>query len=632
MTTLPPSALGEVRLDLNDLLPNGTDRGVGGYAYLYPNLRPGTIYRASGMDALTARKMRLVFDGSGNLEDPTTGANAQVLASNAPGITHQGLQWVLDFHLTGVSPLEQPPTRYFTVPAGGYVNVGLLLDTTPQPALVTVVSEQTRIDAEAARDQAEEYRDESLEHLELFTAPADTVIASLVDDTHETTALKTALDAYRFDRFPPALGLFHAAMAARRTRPVVIVGAGSSTMAGNNASTAERRFWNLLRAAVVAAYPGGDSPPVRSLASAAATPPTTNGIHFVNAGVSSTQSSDYLTLTTGGQVAALNPAVVVHMIGSNDYGANVNPNTYESRVTARIAQIDADATGTVLHILVHPYERTDVTGRTYDWADYGAAMRRISVANPGRVVFFDLSPYYYTAVQGTGNRYSVIDSDNLHQTDTGHAMMADLLRRFLHIPERVGALPSVQVSPSRITSDGFTGDGAIVGRTTDLYVGGAAKTWEGTGGFTAAGSKIVGSTSTSSHFVGFPIPPTSVQVSAVVDVLPTAGLVYLDFCRATSVVDPAPNTYRIQISPTTVELQKRVSNVTTTFFTMSASRVVGEILTGRWYAGRPYLLLNGEVIFSVADDSVNRGGYAGIARAGSATDFQLDRFFVDILG
>lgn len=136
MTTLPAASASEVRLTLR--YPDGdtTDAPAQGWAWLYPNLKLGTRYRASNVDEQVAVRTRLVFDASGNLET-AAGAWASVLASDAAGHTHPGLQWVLELHLDGVPPQEQPAKIYFT-PNYSFTNVGLLADTTPQPAVQTV--------------------------------------------------------------------------------------------------------------------------------------------------------------------------------------------------------------------------------------------------------------------------------------------------------------------------------------------------------------------------------------------------------------------------------------------------------------------------------------------------------------
>lgn len=168
MATLPATALGEIRLNLNLPDADGTTDPVTGYAWLYPNLEEGTPYRATGTPTMIAARQRLEFDtaGTGNLEDPDTGTWAKVLGGNAPGHTHPGMQWLLDIHIDNV----EPRTIAFDVPAGvgAFVDVGDLVDPNPQPSVQTVViaagpvldaanqTEADRIATEQARAQVEQ--------------------------------------------------------------------------------------------------------------------------------------------------------------------------------------------------------------------------------------------------------------------------------------------------------------------------------------------------------------------------------------------------------------------------------------------------------------------------------------------
>jgi hypothetical protein len=75
----------------------------------------------------------------------------QVVATDSPGVQPTPLQWRVSWSLTGV--MQQPPSVVIDVPAGGVVDLATVVPSTT-PGVVTVVSEQTRIDAEAARDEA----------------------------------------------------------------------------------------------------------------------------------------------------------------------------------------------------------------------------------------------------------------------------------------------------------------------------------------------------------------------------------------------------------------------------------------------------------------------------------------------
>jgi hypothetical protein len=91
--------------------------------------------------------------------------------------------------------------------------------------------------------------------------------------------------------------------------------------------------------------------------------------------------------------------------------------------------------GPCVQVIVHSYARPDVTSPTYAWSLYGAALKQIADADPDNVAFLDISePYRVSGIAGT-DALNLIDTDLLHQTDDGHALMADL------IWNRAGLLP-----------------------------------------------------------------------------------------------------------------------------------------------------------------------------------------------
>ena len=263
---------------------------------------------------------------------------------------------------------------------------------------------------------------------------------------------------------PAALGLFRISLATRDSGPRPIVFCGSSTTAGNSATTTGRRYVNLLTAMVQAAYPlrsGGASPATQTLSDAVGDV-LTAGVQGINAGVGGTTASNYLTSTTMAQIGDLNPCAVVHMIGSNDYAADVTPSTYKSNVQAKLNTLDTEITVPHIHVLVHSYERMD-GANTYAWSAYGDALRELAEAAPSSRVFIDLSGAYAMAgVPGT-DPYDLVTSDNIHQGDAGHAAMADLLRAALGIRVvQVTSTPGDVTAPSTPTGLAATpGDGQV---------------------------------------------------------------------------------------------------------------------------------------------------------------------------
>lgn len=173
--TLPTDAVGEVRLTLQIPRADGKAENAQGYAYLRPHLPLGTRYRASNVEVQVAARTRVDFDSQGRIRDPLVAdAWPKVLASDAPGATIEGLQWVLEFHLSNVE--QQPGDVIFTVPAKGYTNVGLIVDTTPVPAVQQVVVSPAPVLAAA---QAVEQR---AAEIAAIAASTDGVLAAALRD------------------------------------------------------------------------------------------------------------------------------------------------------------------------------------------------------------------------------------------------------------------------------------------------------------------------------------------------------------------------------------------------------------------------------------------------------------------
>jgi lysophospholipase L1-like esterase len=219
----------------------------------------------------------------------------------------------------------------------------------------------------------------------------------------------------------PKQGILLAALTASTTTAIKIAMLGSSTTVGNNASDAAHRYVNLLADAFRTEYGSGGA----TAALDGSASPTTAGVHVRNGGVGSTTAANYVNGTRHGYITTLQPQIVTHMIGSNDYGTNVNPATYKTNVQTVIDDIDAEVTGPVLHILINAYQRTDVTG-SYAFALYGEKLAEIAAANDN-VTYVDLNPSYIARGWPGADPDNLIDTDNLHQTDAGHAFMARLL-------------------------------------------------------------------------------------------------------------------------------------------------------------------------------------------------------------
>lgn len=241
---------------------------------------------------------------------------------------------------------------------------------------------------------------------------------------------------------PASHRLLRVLLATRDSGPRPLVYCGSSTTAGSNATAEARRYVNLLTAALQAAFPlrtGAVSPAMRTLSQAAGAS-LTAGVQGVNAGVGGTTASNYLTSTTRGQIAGLAPTMILHMVGSNDYASKIAVATYKANVRTQIDALDSAISTPHVHVLVQPYERGDVTNPAAPWSAYGTALRELADADLARRLYLDISEPYTAAGVPSPDPLDLLDTDLVHQTDAGHAAMAELLRDALGVQLTTAAI------------------------------------------------------------------------------------------------------------------------------------------------------------------------------------------------
>lgn len=270
------------------------------------------------------------------------------------------------------------------------------------------------------------------------TVPTDQAVAgNILDPQTETARALSGTIADLTAELTGALGVLRAGLAKVDTDPCVIVATGSSTTGGHNTAPA-KRWLNLLSATATAQ-------PVRTLAEAVAAPkPLAAGIHVVNAGINGADTGNYLTTATIAQIAALNPRMVTHMIGSNDWKNGSSPAAAKANIQAKINALKAAMNGPCVHLLIHPYERYDYVNVPATWSDYRNMLREIAAADPTRVAFLDISaPFYNVGIPST-DPLGLMQGDRIHMNDAGHRLMAGLMIRALALPPlAVSSEPSV---------------------------------------------------------------------------------------------------------------------------------------------------------------------------------------------
>lgn len=241
------------------------------------------------------------------------------------------------------------------------------------------------------------------------------------------------LSSYRGDQqiysshFEPVLDL-----SAARTGPYRVMFVGSSTTHGGNVKNHEDYVHNFM-AHLTTDTPARAETLVRQN-TGNITRPTTQGFHFLNAGIGGTTSSNYLNIPGALQLLwSYTPHLVIHMIGSNDYHQQVPIETYSLNVGGMIAGLPGYAPGSI-HVLVHSYKRTDTTNPTITWDQYGAALKGVA----------DLLPHaHFVDVSGDFARLPTSDylsGDRVHATPQGYELLAKFIARRLGLNDRNGEL------------------------------------------------------------------------------------------------------------------------------------------------------------------------------------------------
>ena len=435
---------------------------------------------------------------------------------------------------------------------------------------------------------------------------------------------------------PLALTPLLVAFATRTEGPRRIVFTGSST-------TADGRYPSRLIAGLQTQYPSGLGSETAVVASTSATwgaLTSNDGLHGYNAAESGTTAATYLTAAECGNIAAINPVAVIHMIGSNDWATSVPVATYKANVLAAVNAIKAGTTAPCVHILVHTYERMDVVP-SFDWDDYGAALAEIANDNPGSVVFIDLSRYYAQMGVPGPDLADLLSTDNIHQTDAGYFYMAELMRKALlgqlaltggpaGVDTTARGLPA---GGARFTSDTFMGADAatLVGRSSDAGLGGTAKTYVGdTNSMRLVSNQApLAASLANPWFVGFAEPQANLEFSFKLVALPTTSDVTADIHRVLSTGAGTPDVLRVVVTTTgTAQLLRRVSGVFT-FYGSPVSVAVGNRIGIRYTSGTLSLYVNGAFSYSATPGAVTAAGYCGFAGVNTIGGFIADDIAVD---
>lgn len=219
--------------------------------------------------------------------------------------------------------------------------------------------------------------------------------------------------------------VFRAERHKSKTQPVGVGFAGSSTTQGTGATNPSANYVNQLMTLMrLLDSNGGTESTVQASSSASFSKITTPGIHGYNLGEGGTSAANFFTGAERTAVAALNLAALIIMIGANDWAYNMNPaTTYKNNLGTVLSDLRTKSPNTML-ILVHSYQRMDLSNPTYQWDGYRTAQKELAAAFPESTTFIDASgPFVQQGVPGADPN-NLVGTDNLHPTNAGHLLLA----------------------------------------------------------------------------------------------------------------------------------------------------------------------------------------------------------------
>ena len=244
----------------------------------------------------------------------------------------------------------------------------------------------------------------------------------------EGSQVREALDRFTLDHladtFHGPMKSWGRALNGAKTRAAIWVNLGSSTANGGT-TTYAGQAWAQRIATWLTGRSTLDSAALPRLEGVTARPAT--GIHAYSGAVGGTTSNNYLDAAKMAAITALQPDLVTHMVGSNDFGSGVGLTTYKSRLRNWLDQLNAATPGTV-HLLIHQQPRNDIKTPAYAWSEYGKALAEVADLYDN-VAFFDASVYFpRSGMPGH------IMTETIHMNAHGHKILADAVAEAMGTP------------------------------------------------------------------------------------------------------------------------------------------------------------------------------------------------------
>ncbi|APU16590.1 SGNH/GDSL hydrolase family protein [Actinoalloteichus fjordicus] len=156
--------------------------------------------------------------------------------------------------------------------------------------------------------------------------------------------------------------------------------------------------------------------------------PHGRGIETYNAGRGGTRASSYGRSPELGQmcrrIGRLDPALIVLVVGSNDYSVGVQPADYRAQVADLVARLRTACPRRPSILLVHAARRSDTQAPLHPWSAYRDQLRQIAELIDD-VAFLDVSPHWPVGLDA--DELGLLVPDRIHIGPAGHRWLAELV-------------------------------------------------------------------------------------------------------------------------------------------------------------------------------------------------------------
>ena len=238
---------------------------------------------------------------------------------------------------------------------------------------------------------------------------------------------------------------------------------------------------------------------------------------------------------------------------------------------------------------------------------------------------------------GDPDPYNLINADNIHPDPKGHELTADLIAQAWELPSRriiEATPPAAEPAPptwSALTSDGFSGDGAMAARNSDVALGGTTQAWAESVANTSAtsGGKMVFGANLVAGLTYLTTAASKVRVSAKIDGN-LANSYYL-IVKRTNLVSGSANQLRAHINGLSVKLSKVITG-TATDLSSSHTFALGDTVTVEYNeaTNSHKLEINGATVATATDATVTgANAYVGVGYSSGGGALSLDAFLVE---